>query len=144
MSLSLSFLDVGPCSVVPFIDSTIVELSRERNTKPRNPSASFSQPKGKLCEPLRGSCSHASGTTHSVDVPRGIEFVPIVFPGKLVGVGSHACELCKGIPVCDIGTEDLGFNPLHWLALGVVDRPPARVLECLEGAWSVKSRRDCF
>lgn len=48
LSLSLSFLDVGPRSVVPFIDNTRVELSLERNTKPRNPTSSLSQPKGKL------------------------------------------------------------------------------------------------
>lgn len=59
LSLSLSLLDVGPCNVVPFIDSTTVELSRERNTKPRNPFSSSSQPKGKLYEALRGGCKVA-------------------------------------------------------------------------------------
>lgn len=83
-------------------------------------------------------------STYRVDVPRGIEFVPVVFPGKLVGVGSHPCELCEGMPVCDVGAKDVGFDPFHWLALGVVDGPPASMLECLVGGWSVNGRRDCF
>lgn len=48
LSLNLSFLDVGPCSVVPLILSTTVSLPGETNTCPRKPSAASSHPKGKL------------------------------------------------------------------------------------------------
>lgn len=51
LSLNLSFFDVGPWRVVPLIDSTTVELSGDRKTCPRNPSALSSHPKGKLYIP---------------------------------------------------------------------------------------------
>ena len=83
-------------------------------------------------------------TTHGVDVPRGIEFVPVVLAGKLVGIGSHPAELGEGLPVRDIGTKNLGRDPLYGLALSLVDGAPASMLECLVRGWSVHSRRDCF
>lgn len=48
LSLNLSFLDVGPLSVVPLMLSTTVEFPGERKTWPRKPSASSSHPNGKL------------------------------------------------------------------------------------------------
>ena len=73
-----------------------------------------------------------------------IELVPVVFPRELVRIGSHARQLCKGMPVGDIGSKDVRFNPLYWLALGLVDGPPARMLECVVRGWSVDSRGDRF
>lgn len=46
LSLNLSFLLVGPCSVVPLIARIIVELSEDTKTWPRKPSAVSSQPNG--------------------------------------------------------------------------------------------------
>jgi len=48
LSLNRSFLEVGPFSVVPLIDNTIVELSSDKKTCPLKPSLISCQPKGKL------------------------------------------------------------------------------------------------
>jgi hypothetical protein len=48
LSLYLSFFDVGPESVVPFIERIAVLLSEDKNTCPRKPTVESSQPKGKL------------------------------------------------------------------------------------------------
>lgn len=82
--------------------------------------------------------------TYGIDIPWGVEFVPVVLPGKLIGVGRHPSELGERMPVRDVGSKDLCFNPLDWLALGLVYRSPASMLERLVGGWSVNGRRDCF
>ena len=82
--------------------------------------------------------------TYDVDVPCGVEFIPVIFPGELISVGSHPCELREGMPVGEIGTKDLCFDPVHGFALGLVYGPPTCMLDCLVGTWLVNSGRDCF
>lgn len=66
LSLNLSFFDVGPCSVVPLIDKTTVLLSEDTNTCPLKPSASSSQPIGKLLKLLFSSYHRDTKVGHTV------------------------------------------------------------------------------